>query len=159
MSSRAKLLALLAFLLTCCGTPKVIQDSQRDSVVVIIKDSVILRDSVVLVPVPAGESSSVLQPSDTSRLETDVAWSVAFMADGRLHHSLTNKDALLPISITVPTKVHTEQREKAMMYKQVEVVEVERELSRWQNFIMTLGYAVLIAAAIWLAMKVRKWFV
>lgn len=158
MSSRANLAVLSAFLLVSCAAPKVVQDTQRDSVVVVIKDSLILRDSVVLVPVPSGESSAILPQSDTSRLETEVAVSVAFIADGRLHHTLTNKDALLPITITIPTKVHTEQREKAMVYKQTEYIEVEKQLSRWQSFILSLGYGVLIAAAIWLAMKVSKFF-
>lgn len=141
-------------LFVACSAPRVIQDYQRDSVVVIVKDSLILRDSVVLVPVPQEGATAVLPDTDTSRLETSVARSEAFVKDGRLHHTLTNKDALLPVSITIPTKVHTEHREKAMVWKQV--VEVEKELSRWQRFIQALGYGVLLACVLWLINKVRK---
>lgn len=159
MSSKVNLLALLAFLLTCCATPKVVQDYQRDSVVVIVKDSVILRDSIVMVAIPVESASSILPDSDTSRLETSLARSVAFVAGGKLNHTLTNKDALIPIKITIPEKVHSEQREKAMIYRQIETVEVEKELSRWQNFILVLGYSVLIAVVLWLINKIRKFVV
>ena len=156
MSSKVNLLALLAFLLTCCATPKVVQDYQRDSVVVIVKDSLVLRDSVVLVEIPIESRSErlVVAEADTSVLETSVARSEAFVAEGKLHHTLTNKEALIPIKVTIPEKVHTELRAKALVHR--EVVEVEKELSRWQNFIQMLGYGVLIACVLWLINKVRK---
>lgn len=148
---------LSGFLAVSCAAPKAVQDYQRDSVVLIVKDSVMLRDSVVLVEIPQETDRAVVADTDTSRLETSVAWSQAYVSGGRLYHILTNKDALLPVSITIPTKVHTEQREKAMIVRQT--VEVEKELSRWQNFLIALGYSVLVAAAVWLAMKVRKFVI
>lgn len=147
-------------LFVACSAPRVIQDYQRDSVVYIVKDSLILRDSVVLVPVPQEGATAVLPDTDTSRLETSVAKSVAFVNErGQLCHTLTNKDALLPVSITIPTKVHTEHREKAMVWKQVETIEVEKELSRWQRFIQALGYGLLLACVLWLINKVRKFVI
>jgi hypothetical protein len=152
-------IALLAIcgLIGACATPKVVQDYQRDSVVVIVKDSLVLKDSVVLVEIPTERERLVVAATDTSVLETSVARSEAFVADGKLHHILTNKDALLPVKITIPEKVHTELREKAMVVRQT--IEVEKELSRWQNFIQMLGYGVLIACVLWLINKVRKLFV
>lgn len=141
-----------------CATPKVVQDYQRDSVVVIVKDSLVLKDSVVLVEIPTEQERLVVAATDTSVLETSVAKSTAFVNDkGQLCHTLTNKDALLPVKITIPEKVHTELREKAMVVRQT--IEVEKELSRWQNFIQMLGYGVLIACVLWLINKVRKVFV
>lgn len=151
------LLALLAFLLTSCATPRVVQDYQRDSVVYIVKDSVILRDSVVMVTLPVESASGILPNTDTSHLETSVAESTAYIdSKGRLCHTLTNKDALIPIKITIPEKVHSEQWKKSMIYRQIETVEVEKELSRWQNFIQVLGYGVLIAGLAWLIWKLSK---
>jgi hypothetical protein len=149
-------IALLAIcgLIGACATPKVVQDYQRDSVVVIVKDSLVLKDSVVLVEIPTERERLVVAATDTSVLETSVARSEAFVADGKLHHTLTNKDALLPVKITIPEKVHTELREKAMVVRQT--IEVEKELSRWQNFIQMLGYGVLIACVLWLINKFRK---
>ena len=147
-------------LFVACSAPRVIQDYQRDSVVYIVKDSLILRDSIVLVPVPQEGATAVLPNTDTSRLETSVAKSVAFVNErGQLCHTLTNKDALLPVSITIPTKVHTEHREQAMVWKQVETIEVEKELSRWQRFIQALGYGLLLACVLWLINKVRKFVI
>lgn len=144
----------MAFLMISCATPKVVQDYQRDSVVVIIKDSMIFKDSVVLVEIPTERERLVVAATDTSRLETSVARSEAYIADGKLHHTLVNKDALLPVKVTLPMKVHTEQKEKAMVQRQV--IEVEKELSRWQSFLITLGYTVLVAVAVWLIMKIRR---
>ena len=146
----------MAFLMVSCATPKVAQDYQRDSVVVIVRDSVILKDSVVLVEIPTERERLVVAETDTSHLETSVAWSEAYVADGRLHHTLQNKDALLPVKVTLPMKVHSEQREKAMVQRQV--IEVEKELSRWQNFLIAVGYTVLVAVAVWLVLKVRRFF-
>ena len=138
-----------------CSTPRVIQDCQRDSECIIVKDSLVLKDTIVLVEIPTERERLVVAATDTSYLETSVAKSIAFINDnGRLHHTLTNKDALLPVKVSLPMKVHTEQREKAMIIRQT--VEVEKELSRWQNFLITVGYTVLVALAVWLIMKIRR---
>ena len=142
-----------------CSTPRVVQDYQRDSVSVIVKDSTIFKDSVVLVEIPTERERLVAAATDTSRLDTSVAWSEAFVADGKLFHTLQNKDALLPVKITIPEKVHSEMRERAMVYRQTEIVEVEKELSKWQNFIQMLGYGVLVACVLWLIKKVKKVFI
>ena len=143
-------------LMTACAAPKVVQDYQRDSVVV-IRDSVRFRDSLVLVPVPQGSDKAVLPDSDTSRLETDVAESVAYVADGKLHHTLRNKEAaLIPVTIKLPERLHYEARDKIIYNRIVETVEVEKELSRLQRFMMSLGWVVLIGAVAWLAWKIYR---
>ena len=159
MDLASKIMPCLAVcsLISACGAPKVIQDYQRDSVVLIVKDSLVLKDSIVLVEIPTERERLVVAATDTSVLETSVARSEAYVAEGKLHHTLTNKEALIPIKVTIPEKVHTELREKALVHRQV--IEVEKELSRWQNFIQLLGYGVLIACVLWLINKVRKMFV
>ena len=158
MNSRLNLLALLAILLTpSCAAPKVIQDYQRDSVRIVIRDSVRFRDSLVLVPVPSGSDKDVVEVSDTSRLETDISESAAWVSNGRLYHTLRNKDAMLiPVTIKVPERIHIESRDKLVYHKIVETVEVEKELSKWQRFLLTLGYVVLIGAVVWLAWKIYR---
>ena len=144
-------------LMTACATPKVIQDYQRDSVNVMIKDSIRFRDSLVLVPVPQGSDKAVIPDSDTSRLETDVAESVAWVADGKLHHTLRNKDAaIIPVTIKVPERLHIKKEVVLSAYKVTEIVEVEKQLSKWQQFLQALGYVVLIGAVAWLAWKIYK---
>ena len=140
-----------------CATPKVIQDYQRDSVVYIVKDSLVLKDSVVLVEIPLEREKMVVAATDTSVLETSVARSEAYVAEGKLYHTLQNKDALLPVKITIPEKVHSEISKNTMVIRQT--VEVEKELSKWQNFIQMLGYGFLVACVLWLISKVRRLFV
>lgn len=143
-------------LMTACAAPKVVQDYQRDSVV-IIRDSVRFRDSLVLVPVPQGSDKAVLSDSDTSRLETDIAESVAYVSGGKLYHVLRNKDsALIPVTIKLPERLHYETRDKIIYNRIVETVEVEKELSRLQRFMMSLGWVVLIGAVAWLAWKIYR---
>ena len=102
---------------------------------------------------------SVVFLTDTSRLATSVARSDAYVADGKLYHTLTNKDAIIPVKITLPMQVHTEKREAAMIHKVAEIVEVEKELSKWQSFIQALGYGLLIFVIVWLLKKVSKFIV
>lgn len=156
MNSRVSI-ALVCMLMTACATPKVIQDYKRDSVSVVIRDSIRFLDSLVLVPVPQGSDKAVIPDSDTSRLQTDIAESVAWVKDGRLHHMLRNKDAaLIPVTIKVPERLHIEREAVLSAYKVTEIVEVEKQLSKWQQFLQALGYVVLIGAVAWLAWKIYK---
>lgn len=138
-----------------CGVPKVVQDYQRDSVAYIVRDTTIFRDSVVYVQVPTESDKALVFQTDTSRLETSVAKSEAFITEmGQICHTLTNKDALIPIEVKLPKYIHTERKDFVRTVR--EVVEVEKELSRWQSFIQSLGYAVLIAGLAWLIWKLSK---
>lgn len=151
------LICAFAALVTACAAPRAVQDYQRDSVAVIVRDSVVFRDSVVLVQVPEGTDKAVLPDTDTSRLRTSVAESEAWVKDGRLHHTLKNRtDAMLPVSIRLPERLHYEEKGLTRYLRTVERVEVEKELNRWQQFVMTLGYAVMIVALAWLAWKLSK---
>ena len=148
--------ATLLSLVVSCAVPKVVQE-QRDSTVIHIKDSIRFRDSLVLAPVPEGSDKAKLPDTDTSHLRTNVAESEAFVKDGVLHHSLRNRsEAVIPIRITIPERIRTEEKGLTRYLKQVERIEVEKELSRWQRFLQGIGYAVLIAGALWLAWKLSK---
>lgn len=158
MVSKARCFATVTILslVVSCATPKVVLD-KRDSTVIHIKDSIRFRDSLVLVPVPEGADKAKLPDTDTSFLQTSVAESEAFVKDGKLHHFLRNRsEAIIPIRITIPYRIHIEEKGLTRYLKQVERIEVEKELSRWQRFIQGLGYAVLIAGILWLIWKLSK---
>jgi hypothetical protein len=143
-------------LVVSCAVPKVVLD-QRDSTVIHIKDSIRFRDSLVLVPVPEGTDKAKLPDTDTSFLQTSVAESEAFVKDGVLHHSLRNRsEAVIPIRITIPERIRTEEKGLTRYLKQVERIEVEKELSRWQRFLQGLGWTALIAVVLWIINKVRQ---
>ena len=137
-----------------CGPAKVVQDYQKDSVVTVIKDTTIYRDSIIYVKIEAEKDSAVLPDTDTSRLSTRFAESEAYVSNGQLHHSLRNKsEALIPIETKIPITIHFESKATLRDKRTVEVVEVEKQLSRWQKFIQALGYGVLIAVILWIAKK------
>ena len=156
MGSKILQLVAVSIAIAGCATPKVVQE-QKDSTVIHIKDSIRFRDSLVLVPVPEGGDKAKLADTDTSFLQTSVAESEAFVKDGVLHHSLRNRsEAVIPIRITIPERIRTEEKGLTRYLKQVERVEVEKELSRWQRFLQGLGWTALIAVVLWIINKVRQ---
>ena len=158
---RKILIITVVYLLAGCGPARRIPvEAQKDSVRIEIWDSIIIRDSIVLVPVPAESSGVILPADDSSHLETSLAVSDAYIQDGKLHHSLRNKhEALLPIELKLPEKIHQEKeyliRDKVI----TETVTVEKQLSAWESFLMTLGKLTLTAISIWLAIIAIKRFI
>lgn len=149
--------ATIMSLVASCGPVHIVTDHQKDSTVIRIRDSVIFQDSIILVPIPVGGDKARLPDTDTSFLQTGVAESEAFVKDGILYHSLRNRsEAIIPIRVTIPTRLHSEEKGLTRYLKTVERVEVEKELSRWQRFLQGAGYTVLIAGALWLAWKLSK---
>jgi hypothetical protein len=63
---------------------------------------------------------------------------------------------LIPIEVKLPKYIST-KNEYIIREKQViEQVEEERQLSKWQMFIMALGYGLLVSIIIWLAVKLAR---
>lgn len=150
---------LLLAIMVCvsCGPAKVVTEFQRDSVIVHVRDSVFVRDTVVMADIPAESGANVLPYSDTSFLQTSLAESKAFIENGRIYHTLRNKsELLLPVKVQYVDRVRSEKKDNIGWRRIVETVEVEKELSRWQNFVMAVGYAVLIAGLAWLVWKLAK---
>lgn len=140
-------LCMFLYLILClvgCSTPRMASDSQRDSVRIVFQDRVIYKDSLIYVPVPAEQDHSVLQDTDTSRLTTSLAESEAFVSGGKLHHTLRNKtEALVPIILKLPNRVQS--TEHYHLSARTEIVQVPRELTRWERFIHTLGIGTFVA--------------
>lgn len=152
-----KSILLLAIMVSGCGPAKVVTEFQRDSAVVHVRDSVYLRDTVIKWQIPAESGANTLQSSDTSYLQTNLAESRAFIENGRLRHTLRNKsEAIIPIKVSIPVRIRTEERGLTRYERIVETIEVEKELSRWQSFIMSLGYAVLVAGLAWIIWKLSR---
>ena len=151
---RKYVLAIAAVIIVSCGPARVVQDYQKDSVVTVIKDTTIFRDSIIYVRVEADKESAIIPDTDTSRLSTRYAESEAYVKDGQLHHSLRNRsEALIPIETKIPITIHFESKSSISDKRAVEVVDVEKQLSKWQRFIQALGYGVLIAVILWIAKK------
>ena len=156
MSSKLSILWCL-LLIAGCGPSKRVTESQQDSVIVHVVDSVTIRDTVVLVEVPQESDKALLPDTDTSYLQTSIAESWAYAKDGHIHHTLKNKsEMLLPVKVQYRDRARVERSEHLSWKHMVETVEVEKQLSRWQNFIMSLGYTVLISVIAWLVWKLSK---
>ena len=118
----------------------------------IIKDTTIIRDSIIYVHVEAEKETAILPDTDTSRLSTRYAESEAYVSKGQLYHSLRNKsEALIPVEVKLPKVFHMET--SSMIREKIETVEVEKQLSKWQRFIQALGYGLLVSILIWIARK------
>lgn len=147
-----------ALLLCSCAAQRAAQETQRDSVRVETIERTVYKDSIIFVPLPAENDAASLPDSDTSRLETSLAESEAFVKDGQLHHSLRNKETLLPVPVKLPSVIRQEYAYALRDRKVVEVVEVERELSWWQHTLLSLGGGLLAATAVWILLKLGKFF-
>lgn len=157
----AKNIIIAMVLLIClsCGAPNVAMttDVQKDSVSVIIKESVIYRDTIIYIEVPVEVDRAVLPDTDTSLLETSLAISQAWVNSGKLHHTLTHKeDAGLEKKISIKDK--SVVRDSVIRSYQRDVVEkeVEKPINKWQQFRMTLGSLVLIAVSVWFFILILK---
>ena len=154
-------LALLASFASSCGPVRVVTgDIQRDSVYLYVRDSIIMHDTVILAPIPQESDKALLRDSDTSRLRTSLAESEAFEKDGRLHHTLRNRSELLqPVRVQYKDRARVSSESRAQYQKIIETVEVEKQLNGLQKAVMTLGWALILAAALWVAWKVCKIFI
>lgn len=151
-----RLVLLLAVILTSCGVcRKAPVESAVDSVSVIIKESIIYKDSLIYVEVPQEQSNAVLPDTDTSRLETSLAKSEAWVSAGELHHTLAHKaDTRIPKIISIPVYLKTE--EVKSIERDVVIKEVEKDFNAWQSFRMSLGTIALILLLAWLSYRMWK---
>ena len=156
MKGNKVILASLLFLVAGCGAYKRLPIAeQKDSVSVVIQERVIYKDSLVYVEVPAESESAILPNTDTSRLETSLAQSEAWVAGGQLNHTLRHKpDVRLPKLISIPVYLRSQETEK--LAQRVVVKEVEKQLNSWQSFRITLGNLTLVVIGLWLLIKVIK---
>ena len=136
LADRLPAVMLAAVILFGCCPCKHLQTLQRDTVAVIVRDSVYLHDTTLLWS-PPDESSQVIADT-SSHLETSLAESDAAIINGRLIHSIRNRsESIVPINVTIPYKVHFESRES--LSERTAIKEVPRELTWWQVLWIRLG--------------------
>ena len=114
---------------------------------------IITKDSLIFVPVPLEKNQVIAHLGDTSRLETSIARSTAFIGeDGFLHHILENKsEEKLPVVVPIQSKAIFTGVSHTEAHTVTNYVEVEKPLSWWQSFkigafpwlLLALGAALL----------------
>lgn len=148
----AVFVTVICILNSCGPCKKCPVVGQRDSIYVERVDSVFVRDTILLYQPQDSTASNVVLDTEKSHLETDLATSDAWVDNGKLHHSLSNKTDLIPISVQIPNYISREVKH----YFQVVTKKVERDFKWWEEFFMFLGKILVIASAIVLFVKVLK---
>ena len=150
LANRLPAVMLAAVMLLGCCPCRHLQTLQRDTVAVIIRDSIYLHDTTLLWSPPDESSQAVADTS--SHLETSLAESDAAIIDGRLIHSIRNRsESIVPINVTIPYRVRSESRES--LSERTVVKEVPRELTWWQTFWIRLGQICAGCLFIYVAVK------
>lgn len=124
---------LLGCLAVGCGVCRRAETKveSRDSVTVVVRDSIIVRRDTVTITLPQ-ETEKVVTPEQHSHLENTVAESDASVDTlGLLHHSLkTKKSFVSPVEVT-------EQVRDSIVYitrSEVKEIPVKREFTKWERF-------------------------
>lgn len=151
---RQMILMFAAMLAVSCS-PKV-YPVQRDTVTLVRTEIVerLVRDTV---EITLPQDSVFVQTRDTmSVLRIKAAISEASVSGGILSHSLYSNPAYKP-EIEVVYKDRIEYRDTTIHTSNIEVIEVERELSGWQRAMMSGGYILLGAVALLVVLGILKW--
>ena len=150
-------LITIALLMISCGASRHLPvEAVRDSVSVVVKESIVYKDTIIYIEVPAESDKAVIPAADTSHLETSLAVSEAWVTDGRLNHTLRHKQERLAKIMTMRVYLRSEQTEH--LSHEVVVKEVEKQLNWWQSFRMTLGTLFIIVILVWLFLGLIKRF-
>lgn len=155
-----RLMILVVFALplaSCCPKRVAVGSSSTDSVRVVRETEYIerWRDTTIYIQLPAEVKEVVGE--DSSSLETSAARSEArIMPDGRLFHTLSNKDRLVGIGVGIKdTEKITRDTTQIKQYERVDVP-VEKELSRLQKFFIYSGVALWGLVLLYLVFKFVK---
>ena len=136
---------LLSLLVSGCCAVRQIAPSVTDSTRVEVRTETKFIHDTAWVKLPA-IVERVATPDTTSTLENTYAKSEATVTAGILRHSLETK----PVKVPVEVKTQIVYRD-SLVYKdriETKTVEVERQLSWWQQIKMRLGVAFLISLAL-----------
>jgi len=154
---KIEIFPVVFLLLIVSCSPKIVE-TVRVETVKEVRDSLVLRDTTIFVPIPLGKDQAVVQVGDTSRRETAVALSDAWVGDdGFLHHTLENKSGELAYRITLPemylvsTVTNTSETARVL----VKEVKVERPLTWWQKVRLRAFWWLLAAIAAFAAWTFR----
>lgn len=146
----------------CKHCPTRTETNIKDSVAIHWVDSIriidrlVVRDSLVLVPLPVESSQTVLPVIMPSHLETSLAESDAYVDSTGLHHTIKNKDT--PVKAHVPVtehhhyEEHSQESDTACFHsdsqKETVTEYVDKTLSWWQRFRIGAFWWLILALAL-----------
>ena len=131
MNTMRSILAVAALMTAFgCYPCRPIATGTTDSVRVEVRERIVEVRDTVEVYLPA-ESVENITADTTSRLETSAAVSTASVREGRLFHSLRNKQQPIGVAVDLEVKVDDITTERITTIRTV--VEVPAELTWWQQ--------------------------
>ena len=153
-------LVSLSFLNSCGVTKQVpINNSQnifqKDSL--IIKDSTRIVDSIIYVQLPKEKVMDIIKQIDTSKLETTLAKSIAYVDTNSLMiiHSLENKDTVISERIVYQDRFITQEKimyRDTIVSQEIPVEVIVEKIKYPKSFWYLLGFAVIVIG--WFIMKI-----
>ncbi len=94
----------------------------------------VTKDTTIYVPIPLESNQVIVSVGDTSKLETSVATSTAFVGgDGLLHHTLENKREKLPAVVPIHTITIKGMVSSTTTHTITKVEYKEKPLTWWQK--------------------------
>ena len=150
-------LFIIGFLGLCAVacSPRIVETIRTETITE-YRDTTQWRDTTIYVPVPLGKDKAVVSVRDTSRLETQVASSVAYVDSLGIHHTLENKAVSFPAVVMIPSRtiwLSVTAKEAQVLTR---TLEVEKPLSWWQKFRIAAFWWLLVALTVALAYIFRK---
>lgn len=146
-------LVLLVWMLTACCPCRHLTASTQDSLHIAVTERIVeVRDTVYFEV--EKDSQAVTTQDTTSFLENAYAISRVSIVNGGLYHYLSTKPRIWNIPFTIPT-IRRDSTVFRNFYR-TEVVEVERELTWWQQTQIGGFWVMLIIISIIILIKYLK---
>lgn len=157
---------MLLALTGCCRQtavpPSVSHQQTTDSIREVIVERVVHVHDSVPVYIPVEIIKTVVPSSDTSKLETSVAKSTAFIDSlGFLHHDLNNKEQTInaPVDIDVTVSDTTHEEFHNASRSDTTYIKVPAQLTGGQKFLMRCGWVMVGAVLLGLILLAYKLWV
>ena len=116
-----------------------------------------VKDSLIYVPIPLEKNQAIVEIGDTSRLETSVAKSEAYInANGRLCHTLENKREKLPALVPVTSTIINHGVTSNSTHTITNVQWRDKPLTWWQSLKIRSFWGLLVAVVLLLLWTFRK---
>lgn len=153
-----KILIFLGILLLVvgCAAPRVVYVPAESKTIIEYRDSLIHVKDTILVEVPREKIVEVVPELDTSRLETSVAISEAFVdtKEKKLRHTLRNKETALKGKLDTIVKIeYMDKIVEREVIKEVEVPTPYIPTFAWICIVITFMVAAGIIVKIFLKFK------
>ena len=156
---RIIVILLFGVLLAGCRTQRYMPVTQQshDSIRTEVRTETVYVKDTAYVEIPKQTAESIMPDTMRSSLENDYAFSDAWVTpDGMLHHTLETKPQDLEVEFDKPVQRTDSTTTQTGTKTEVRTVEVERELTWWEQT-QIYGFRILaVLITVWLIWRYRS---